>query len=53
MYSQISRIPNLIQKFGAKRCGLDAGVYGTSRKSKIILLILTLSCFLYIPLLVV
>ena len=29
MFSQISRIPNLIQNFWAKRCGLYAGVYGT------------------------
>ena len=30
MFSQISRIPDLIQKFWAKRCGLYAGVYGIS-----------------------
>ena len=30
MFSQISRIPDLIQKLWAKRCGLYAGVYGTS-----------------------
>ena len=29
MFSQISRIPDLIRKFWAKRCGLYAGVYGT------------------------
>ena len=29
MFSQISRIPDLIWKFWAKRCGLYAGVYGT------------------------
>ena len=28
-FSQINRIPDLIQKFWAKRCGLYAGVYGT------------------------
>ena len=30
MFSQISRIPDLIQKIWAKRCGLYAGVYGSS-----------------------
>ena len=30
MFSQISRIPDLIRKFWAKKCGLYAGVYGTS-----------------------
>ena len=29
MFSQISRIPDLIRKFWAKRCGLYAGVYGS------------------------
>ena len=29
MFSQISRIPDLIRKFWAKRCGLYAAVYGT------------------------
>ena len=29
MFSQISRIPDLLPKFWAKRCGLYAGVYGT------------------------
>ena len=29
MFSQISRIPDLIQKFRAKRCGFHAGVYGS------------------------
>ena len=28
MFSQISRIPDLIRNFSAKRCGLYAGVYG-------------------------
>ena len=28
MFSQISRIPDLIRKFWAKKCGLYAGVYG-------------------------
>ena len=28
MFSQISRIPDLIRKFCAKKCGLYAGVYG-------------------------
>ena len=30
MFSQISRIPDLIRKFWAKRCCLYAGVYGNS-----------------------
>ena len=29
MFSQISRIPDLIRKFWAKKCGLYAGVFGT------------------------
>ena len=31
MFLQISRIPDLIRKFWEKRCGLYAGVYGTSK----------------------
>ena len=31
MFSQISRIPDLIRKFWGKRCGLYAGVYGNIR----------------------
>ena len=31
MFSQISRIPDLIGKFWGKRCGLYAGVYGNIR----------------------
>ena len=29
MFSQISHIPDLIRKFGAKKCGLYASVYGS------------------------
>ena len=33
MFSQISRIPDLIRKFWAKKCGLYTGVYGSLRPS--------------------
>ena len=34
MFSQISRIPDLIRKFWAKRCGLYASVYSTYTTSR-------------------